>query len=160
MSAIPGPRSSKVSRRPARPLSLTASSRAVPPPPWSSVLRANSLAAVTILVWSTRLSPCATAHDRTLCRTATTSCCERTGMVSHRSTAIGILGQCVGARTSFPLVGIARRRAEQHHSLFYVERRTHPRQRQSKFDERDRYRGLDAHNDRFSIQHPRRGRDV
>src|SRR5689334_11742280 len=158
MSAIPGPRSSKVSRRPARPLSLTASSRAVPPPPWSSVLRANSLAAVTILVWSTRLNPCATAHDRTLCRTATTSCCERTGSVSHRSTAIWALGLHAGFRE--PLFDQAGRVAEQHHALFDVECCAHARKRQAKLDERDRHRRLDADDHGFCVQHARRGGDV
>jgi hypothetical protein len=38
------------------------SMEAVPPPPWSMVLRAISLAAVTNFVWSTKLKP--TAADR------------------------------------------------------------------------------------------------
>src|SRR5690606_1011477 len=52
-SGIPGPESTKSSRSPLRWPSTTCRNRAVPPPPCSTVLRASSLAAVTILVWST-----------------------------------------------------------------------------------------------------------
>ena len=40
--------------------------RTVPPPPCSTALRASSLAAVTIFVWSTRLKPHEIAHSRTI----------------------------------------------------------------------------------------------
>ena len=57
MSAIPGPWSSKVRRRPAPAAVRQQLHAAVPPAAVLSVLRASSLAAVTILVWSTRLKP-------------------------------------------------------------------------------------------------------
>src|SRR5215471_977981 len=91
MSGIPGPWSSKMSRSPRRASLLTASSLTDPPPPWSSVLRAGSLAAVTILVWSTRLSPCATANSRATCRTRTTSSDVLIDNVSSFATAIDVL---------------------------------------------------------------------
>src|SRR6185312_14402428 len=50
------------------------------------VLRAISLAAVMILVWSTRLKPALTACARTIWRTRTTSSPERRSMLSDFST--------------------------------------------------------------------------
>src|SRR5262249_15019931 len=49
-SGMPGPWSSKTSRRPRRAPSFSDSRRTVPPPPYSTALRASSLAAVTIFV--------------------------------------------------------------------------------------------------------------
>src|SRR4030095_7049269 len=87
------------------------------------MLRASSLAAVTSLVWSTRLKPSCTAQSRAICRTTTMSSPERTGRVSWRTTAIP---------RSFESVP-----ANQIHSLFDVERRVHAVQRESQLDERD-----------------------
>src|SRR5262245_9425207 len=125
MSGMPGPWSSNVNRRPRRAPSLRASSRTLPPPPCISVLRANSLAAVTILVWSTRLKPSSAAHLRTACRTSTTSLSELAGNVSCFSTAIAVF---LPARARPP---------EQVHSLLDVQGRAHPRQGQAQFDQGD-----------------------
>ena len=78
----PGPRTSAAARC-GRSLS-TFRSRSVPPPPWTSVLRASSLAAVTILVWSTRLKPeLRRPQSRTAWRTRTTSSSARDAAASH-----------------------------------------------------------------------------
>ena len=86
-SAMPGPLSVNVSRSPRRAPSCMASSRTAPPPPWTRVLRASSLAAVTILVWSTSRKPTATASSRVICRTRTTSVSDWIPSVSSRRTA-------------------------------------------------------------------------
>ena len=86
MSAMPGPSSVKCSLTPCLPLGdLTSSTRAVPPPPCTSVFRASSLAAVTSLVWSTSDSPCSAAAVRTCWRTRTTSPLDRIGRSSIKS---------------------------------------------------------------------------
>src|SRR5262245_64747940 len=133
MSGMPGPWSSKVSRSLRRIPSLSASSRTVPPPPCTSAFRANSLAAVTILVWSTRLNPNSAAHFLTACRTRTTSFSDRAGIVSCFSTGIGV-----------PLPVPARHALQEFHPLLDVQGRAHPRQRQAQFHERDGDRGLHA----------------
>src|SRR5215217_6167003 len=121
---MPGPSSSKVRRSPFRAPSWSASRRTVPPPPYSTVLRASSLAAVTILVWSTIPSPCAIAHDRTACLTSTTSWAVRAGITSDRRTAIRPLED-----DGVPLVVVRRRKvvdgegAKEPHPLLDVERR-------------------------------------
>src|SRR2546422_615043 len=92
---MPGPLSSNVSRRPARPPLRSDCSRALPPPPWSIVFRASSLAAVTILVCSTRLKPISTARMRTTWRTTTMSFEERTGSVSSSGIANDAVGEVV-----------------------------------------------------------------
>src|SRR5262245_6697190 len=144
---MPGPRSSNVSRSPRRGSLLMASSLTVPPPPWSSVLRANSLAAVTILVWSTRLRPCATAHSRATCRTRTTSSDDLIDIVSSFATAIDVLLLCSGA-------------LEQAHAFLDVERGAHARQREAQLDERNGYRRAHPDDYRFRVQHARHRRDV
>src|SRR5262245_5821418 len=144
---MPGPRSSNVSRSPRRGSLLMASSLTVPPPPWSSVLRASSLAAVTILVWSTRLRPCATAHSRATCRTRTTSSDDLIDIVSSFATAIDVLLLCVGA-------------LKQAHALLNVERGAHARQREPQLDERNGHSGAHSDDYRFRVQHARHRRDV
>jgi hypothetical protein len=62
------------------------SMRAAPPPPYWMVLRPISLAAVTTLVWSTRLKPAATARSRTAWRSRTTSSPLLNATSSVRST--------------------------------------------------------------------------
>src|SRR5581483_9442351 len=90
MSPMPGPLSTKTSRNPNRgPFSIIRS--IAPPPPWINVLRASSLAAVTILVWSTREKPMRELASRTRCLTVTTSDSETTGIVSLDVTAIHCL---------------------------------------------------------------------
>src|SRR5262245_60578904 len=142
MSGMPGPWSSKVSRSPRRISLLIASSLTVPPPPWSSVLRASSLAAVTILVWSTRLRPCATANSRAICRTRTTSSDDLIDNVSSFTTAIVVLPLCAGA-------------LKQAHAFLDVERGSHARKRESQFDERDGHRRAHSDDYCFRVQHAR-----
>src|SRR5262250_88365 len=144
---MPGPRSSKVSRSPRRASLLIASSLTVPPPPWSRVLRASSLAAVTILVWSTRLSPCATAHSRATCRTRTTSSDDLIDIVSSFTTAIDVLLLRAGA-------------LKQAHAFLNVERGAHARQRESQLDERNGHRRAHPDDYSFRVQHARHRRDV
>src|SRR5215471_4736783 len=147
MSGMPGPWSSKVSRNPRRVSLLRASSLTVPPPPWSSVLRASSLAAVTILVWSTRLRPCATANSRATCRTRTTSSDDLIVIVSSFTTAIAVLLLCAGA-------------LKQAHALLNVERGAHSRQREAQLDQRDGHRRAHPDDYRFRVQHARHRRDI
>ena len=64
---------------------LTTSTRAMPPPPCTSVFRASSLAAVTSLVWSTSDSPFSAAAARTCWRTRTTSSPDWIGSSSIRT---------------------------------------------------------------------------
>src|SRR6185503_10051065 len=89
-----------------------------------TVLRASSLAAVTILVCSTRLKPRSMARLRTICRALTTSSPLRTGNVSA-SLAIGGLAR--------PLHGLA----QEGQSRVDVQRRANPGQRQAELDQRD-----------------------
>ena len=118
---MPGPWSSKVSRSPRRAPSLQRLQRG----PCrrrrrSSVLRASSLAAVTILVWSTRLKPSSTAqlaHDLP-------DAARR-----RRDARIGSVSVAVDGHRRPP----SRRRGaapEQLHAPLDVERGAHARQRQ------------------------------
>src|SRR5262249_1829043 len=145
---MPGPLSSNVSLRPLRPPSRRDCSLAVPPPPWSMVLRASSLAAVTIFVCSTRLKPRSTAQVRTTCRTTTMSCDERTGSVSSTGIAVTVP------------VAPAERRTQELHALVDVETGANARQRQPELDERDGDGGAHADDDGFGVEHPGHRRDV
>src|SRR5438874_8018202 len=144
---MPGPLSSNVSRRPARPPLRSNCSRALPPPPWSIVFRASSLAAVTILVCSTRLKPISTARMRTTWRTTTMSFEERTGSVSSSGIAMTV----AAARE---------RRAKELHSLVHVQARSNARQGQAQLHERDRDGGPHADHDRLGVEHAGHRRDV
>src|SRR5919108_3636591 len=144
---MPGPLSSNVSRRPARPPLRSDCSRATPPPPWSIVLRASSLAAVTIFVWSTRLKPISTARMRTTWRTTTMSVEERTGSVSSS----GIANTVAAARE---------RRAKKLHALVDVQARPNARQGQAQLHQRDGNRGSHADHDRLGVEHAGHRRDV
>src|ERR1700733_5199717 len=106
-----------------------------------SVFRANSLAAVTILVWSTRLKPSSAAHLRTAWRTRTTSVSDRAGRVSLFSTAIAV-GPSLRPR----------RHAKQSHAALDVERRSHAGQGQAQFHEGDGHGRLHADDDGFRVQ--------
>src|SRR6187402_3959836 len=99
----------------------------VPPPPCSSVLRASSLVAVTNFVISTRLNFSSPAHDRTICRTRTTSSDVRTGNVSD-FTAIGIF---------FQLAIFADVLCQQLHPALDVQRGFYARQRHAKLHQCD-----------------------
>src|SRR5688572_23168726 len=95
-----------------------------------TVLRASSLAAVTIFVWSTSEKPSSTAHARTAWRTRTTSSLAWTGSFSVRVTAIRHL-----ARRRAP---VARGGAQDLHGALDVQRRAHPGERHAELDQRDR----------------------
>src|SRR5262245_59089190 len=112
------------------------------------VLRASSLAAVTILVWSTRLKPISTARCRTAWRTMTTCSEVVSGSVSADTKTIVVT-----------LRGVERR-GQQFHAAFHVERRADARQRESELDQRDRDRGAHADHDRLRVEHPRHRRDI
>src|SRR5262245_42738784 len=104
-----------------------------------TVLRASSLAAVTIFVWSTRLKPAATAHSRTAWRTATTSSVARIGRRSVRTPAIAM-----------PID----RGAQELHAALDVQRGLYTRQGEPQLDQRDRDRRAHAHDDRRGVEHP------
>src|SRR5262249_37967783 len=98
----------------------------------------SSLAAVTILVWSTRLSPASTARERATCRALTTSSEVRT---SRRSLLGGIFGLRFEARL-----------LNQLHSPLDVQRRLDPGQRQAELDQRDGHGRAHADDDRFGVE--------
>src|SRR3954468_1944643 len=135
MSAMPGPWSSKVSRSPLRTPSASASSCTVPPRPWTTVLRAISLAAVTILVWSTSVKPCCTAQVRTAWRTATTSFSARNCSTSALDTCAIVLVRVVGDV-------VADSGLEKLHAALDVEGGAHTGQGKPKLDQGDGDRGL------------------
>src|SRR5262249_699496 len=145
-SAIPGPWSSKTSRRPRLGPSFRLSSSTTPPPPYSTTLRATWRAAVTTFVWSTRLNPSPTAHSRTACRTPTTSSELRTRRVSCRTTAIATSRR--------------RRAGDELHAAFHVQRRRHAFERETELDERDRDRRSHADDDRARVEDACHRRDV
>src|SRR5689334_21029327 len=147
MSGIPGPPSSNTSRRPRRRSSLRLSSRSVPPPPCRTVFRASSLAAVTILVWSTRLNPTEMAHSRTTRRTATTSSGDRTAWASS-------------LRTAIPGPRPVDRSADELHALLHVQRGAHSGKRETQLDERDRDRRPHADHDGPRVEDARHRSDV
>src|SRR5687767_11075852 len=92
-----------------------------------SVLRASSLAAVTIFVWSTRLNFSSCVSRRTVPRASTMSCSERTGTTSERVTGIGSFGVAA---------------AQELHAALDVERGPDAGERQPELDQRDRDRRL------------------
>src|SRR6187397_2814976 len=95
-----------------------------PPRPWVSVLRASSLAAVTILVWSTRLKPSSFVRRRTACRAMTTSWSVRTGRMSAFKTGIGR--------------NLGDGRPQSLHPELDVQRGVHAGEREPQLDQRDR----------------------
>ena len=115
----------------------------------SRVLRASSLAAVTILVWSTRLKPSSTAQPRTDCRTA------------H-----DVLGRAERAASQLAArPASARSRPRERRGAAPCPRSTlsavrTPGQRQPELDERDRDRRPHADDDRLGVEHARHRRDV
>src|SRR5580704_12251049 len=111
------------------------------------VLRANSLAAVTNFVWSTRLNPASCASFRTTCRTATISCSVRIGSVSLLMTAT----VCLLAVTRF---------AQVFHAAIDIQRRLYTLQRQTQLDERNRNRRLHANNDCFGVEDTRHAGNI
>src|SRR5687768_16696662 len=112
-----------------------------------TVFRASSLAAVTILVWSTRPKPRLMAHSRAACRTRTTSSSLRTGTCSSLTTAMAGFALIAGA-------------LEKLHSALDVEGGAHARQGQAQLHERDGYRRPHPRHHRVRIQDAGHGRDV
>src|SRR4051812_27655465 len=136
-----------MSRSPRRAPSSMVSRRSVPPPPYVSVLRASSLAAVTIFVWSTRLKPSSTARCLTAWRAPTTSSADLTGRSSLRRTG----------NVAPPAVDAA---AQQIHAALDVERRPYPVQRQPELHERDRDGRLHTDDHRLGVEDARHRSDV
>src|SRR5262245_58671321 len=147
MSGIPGPWSRKVSRKPPRAPFSRSSSVTVPPPPCWRVLRASSLAAVMMRVWSTRLKRSCSAFARTACRTATTCSPER---ICRRSDGPFL-------HSILPPPGYL---PQQFHSLLDVQGRPYPTQGDSKFHQSNGYRRPHADNHRGRIQYPGNGGNV
>src|SRR5258705_6339887 len=144
---MPGPLSSKVSRNPRRAPSPSPAIRVEPPPPWTRVLRASSLAAVTILVWSTRLKARPTAHWRVTCRTRTTSSSECTSSVCSRTVGIQPPARAEPA-------------ADQSHALLRVQRGANSVQVYPELDQGDGDRGPHAHHHGLRVQDARHAGDV
>src|SRR5271155_322336 len=121
--------------------------RNVPPPPYTTVLRAISLAAVTSLVWSTIPKPASIARARTACRRRTTSSELRTAIVSSFSTT---------KRAPRVIDGLA----DHGQPLIDVERRAHAGERKPELNQGygDGGSHTDDHGDR--VEHPRHGGDI
>src|SRR4051812_32155868 len=110
-----------------------------PPPPWTTVLRASSLTAVTSLVWSIRRSPASWASSRMRCRARTTSSSEISGCASSVAVSVlGLLRDRPELRTC---------RGEHDHAALDGQRGAHAGQRQSKLDEGDGHGGPHADDD-------------
>src|SRR5262245_55389684 len=93
-----------------------------------SVLRASSLAPVTLFVWSIRLHPSSAAQLRTSCRTLTIWSSERMSNRSRFVTAMERLRRVV-----------AQCRSQELHAFLHVERRAHSVERESELDQGDRH---------------------
>src|SRR5579871_999733 len=111
-------------------------------------LRASSLAAVMILVWSTRPRPASIARVRVIWRTLTTSSDDR-----------------MSRRSLFAVVAIFRLRRVQtlldhRHAAFDVQRRLDARQREPELDQRDGDRRTHPDYDRVGVENARHRRDV
>src|SRR5688572_7622995 len=112
------------------------------------MLRASSLAAVTIFVCSTSVNPSSIAYRRTAWRTLTTSAELRTGSVSVLVTVIRGL--------FFPSGD-----ALQHlHPALDVQRGAHAFEREPELDQGDGDRGLHPHDDRLGVEDAGHGRGV
>src|SRR6476660_3470261 len=111
------------------------------------VLRASSLAAVTTLVWSTRLKPSFADASRTRRLTATTSGSDCTGTVSVEMTAIKGLG-------AVP------RRYKKFHPGVYIQSGTNTRQRETQLDEGNGDGGLHSNHYGLRIKHTRHAGDI
>src|SRR5271170_4810780 len=119
----------------------------VPPPPYTTVLRPISLAAVTSLVWSTIPKPASIARARTACRTLTTSSELRTATVSSFSTT---------KRAPRLVDGLA----DQGEPLLNVERRAHAGKGKAKLDQGYGDGGPHSNYDRHCVEHPRHRGDI
>src|SRR5262249_8281242 len=122
------------------------------------VWRASSLAAVTIFVWSTRLSRRSTAAARTAWRMRTMSSDDRSDSVSSLSIGIRGLGDGFGGCA----VASARleRTAKNLHALFDVESGAHAGKGEAKRHEGDGHRRSHAHHHRLRVEHSSNRRDA
>src|SRR5690242_14832021 len=128
--------------------------RTVPPRPYTTVLRAISLAAVTILVWSTRVKPCCTAQVRTAWRTATTS-------FSARSCSTSALDGCTIVLVPVVVGGVvADGGFEELHAAFDVEGGPHTGEGEAQLDQGDGDRRLHSHHHRLRVEDAAHARDV
>src|SRR5215207_9135425 len=105
------------------------------------VLRASSLAAVTSLVWSTRLNPTRSASARAACRTATTSAELRISRVSWDSAGISVLR-------------LVQRGSKQGHPALHVERGPHSGKGEAKLYQRNGDGRLHPDHYGCRIEHP------
>src|SRR4051812_21517329 len=112
-----------------------------------TVLRASSLAAVTILVWSTSPKPRAMAHSRAIWRTRTISSSLRSGTSSSLTTAIAALARLAG-------------HVQEVHSELDVERGAHAGQGEAELDEGDGDRGPHSRHHGVGVEDASHGRDV
>src|ERR1700744_6095000 len=120
------------------------------------VLRPSSLAAVTILVWSTRLRPWAAARSRTIWRMRTTSSDVRKGRVwlmSGRRYGCRRVGRHGGSRPAALAL-------QQGHAFFDVQRGHHALEAQAELDQGDGDRRPHADHHGAGVQRAGHGRDV
>src|SRR5215469_14689083 len=112
------------------------------------MLRANSLAAVTIFVWSTSDRLISTACRRTAWRTATISPESATEIVSVWTTGIPVK------------VWKANVAAQHLHPFFYIERGVHAAQVEAELNQSNCYRRLHSNHDCLGVQNPSHGRGI
>src|SRR6185503_13211126 len=112
-----------------------------------TVLRASSLAAVTILVWSTRPNPRLTAHSRASWRTRPPSSSPRTDTCSSLTTAMAGLALLAGG-------------LQELHAPLHVEGRAHAGQGEPELDEGDGDGRAHARDHGVRVQDAGHGRDV
>src|SRR5215208_325882 len=128
-----------------------------------TVLRASSLAAVTILVWSTRLNLSSCVSFRTAWRASTTSCSVRRGRASDLRTAIRDL--LTGERVAAPIAArftarVVNGLAQALHAALDVERRLHAFERQPQLHQRDRHRRPHPDEDGAGVEDARHAGDA
>src|SRR5262245_8494694 len=111
-----------------------------------SVLRASSLAAVTIFVWSTIPNPCSREVLRTSWRASTMSCSFLMGRTSLWVIVIRL-----------PVFAVA---FEQGHSSLHVESRVDALEAQAELDERDGHGRLHPHDHGARVEDARHPRNV
>src|SRR5436190_21299535 len=112
-----------------------------------TVLRASSLAAVTILVWSTMPNPRSCEILRTFCRASTMSCSERTGTTSLLVMVIDPV--CAPEPGAKPL-----------HPPLNRQRGVDTREAQAELDQRNGDRRAHAHDDSLGVEYARHRGDV
>src|SRR4051812_8126927 len=111
-----------------------------------SALRASSLAAVTIFVWSTSEKPSSCVSRRTSWRASTMSCSDLSGVTPLAGVDICAI------RVDLP--------AQHGHAPLHVESSCDTRQRQSELDQRDGDGRLHSDEDRLGAEDLPDARDV